>query len=231
MIGLAQLNVQSTKNSFQVQTTSFDGRPLLTPSEFRHLFLQDLSSNHQSKSKPRRDQGSFQRNKHKKYHSASQSNLRVKDIDYSSQRRELLRPDSDLDKLENVEKRIKCEDSSSDPSTNYDNLSETNVLSSSPSVVNHRNVDKAIEQKLTDQQQEIPDFLNDGNIVKAVFNYDSEQTIFHIQRTSESFGINSTRLTRDEVLEKDPRLLLYFYESHLQFIKRGEFNPSKLKKV
>ena len=229
--GLTKLNIQSAGNNLQVQTTSFDGRPLLTPSQFHHLFLQDFPhQDNQSELKDPRDQDSSRHstNKHKKSKKTSRSDPSVKEIDYLSQRREILRQDSDLDKLENIEKRVKSEDSLSDPSTDYENLSETDVLSSSPSVVDQA----PAEEQLIDQQQETRDLPSDEKVVKAVFDYESEQVMFHIQTAGEDSGTNSsTKLARDEVLEKDPRLLLYFYESHLQFAKQGEFNPSKLKKV
>ena len=218
----ATFDLKSFKNIFEVRTTSFDGRPLLTPSEFRCLFFQSQPKNVKSQ----RNRDSLNTPQYKMFTERTQSQLIAKNTRHSSKESKIIRQNPDLDEFENIQKRIKSEDSSSNPSTDCDSISETH-----PSSPNLSTICQTSEKELTEPQTKtgLPTLVNE-NIVKAVFDCDSEQIKFCIQQGNESSGNTYTSLTRDEVLQRDPKLLLYFYESHLQFTKRTEFNPRELRK-
>ena len=218
----AAFDLKSFSNVFQVQTTSFDGRPLLTPSEFRCLFMQDQLQKQQKSFKSQRNRDSS----HKRSTECSESRLEAKNTDYSSEDLKTTRQNSDLDEFENIRKRVKSEDSSSNPSTNCENLSMAD-----PCSPNLSSICETSEQELIQPEENILILPENENIVKAVFDYDSEQIKFHIQQAGENSEDTHMRLTRDEVLERDPKLLLYFYESHLQFAKRADFDVTKLRKA
>ena len=219
----ATFDLKSFQNIFEVRTTSFDGRPLLTPSEFRCLFFQNQPKNVKSQ----RNRDSLNMAKYKMFTECTQSQMEVKNTHHSSKESKIIRQNSDLDEFENIQKRIKSEDSSSNPSTDCENISETH-----PSSPNLSATCQPSEKELTEPQTKtaLPTLACES-VVNAVFDYDSEQIKFCIQQAGRSSENVHMRLTRNEVLQRDPRLLLYFYESHLQFTKRAEFNPSKLRKV
>ena len=222
----ATFDLKSFSNIFQVQTTSFDGRPLLTPSEFRCLFMQDQLQKQPKSVKSQRNRDSSHKTQHKSSAECSESRLEAKNTEYSSEDLKTTRQNSDLDEFENIHKRVKSEDSSSNPSTNCENLSMAD-----PCSPNLSSICETPEQELIQPEENILTLPENENIVKAVFDYDSEQIKFHVQQAGENSEDTHMRLTRDEVLERDPKLLLYFYESHLQFAKRADFDVTKLRKA
>ena len=69
-------------------------------------------------------------------------------------------------------------------------------------------------------------------VAEAVFNFEMQKVLLKVECcTNDSKEARIEYLTRDELLEEDPLLLLYFYESHLKFKRMPRFQANNLKTV
>ena len=64
-------------------------------------------------------------------------------------------------------------------------------------------------------------------VTEAVFDSELQNVLLKVEtRTKNRKEEDLEYLTREELLEEDPKLLLYFYESHLQFKRKPSFQAS-----
>ena len=74
--------------------------------------------------------------------------------------------------------------------------------------------------------------LQSKKVIEVVFNSEVQQVLLKVEcSTMDSKKLDIQYRTKDEILKEDPKLLLYFYESHLQFKRRPNFQANKLKTV
>ncbi len=60
----------------------------------------------------------------------------------------------------------------------------------------------------------------------------SSEILFKFEYYEENMDELQTKVfTREEILQHDPRWILYFYENHLQFSKTPNFKPERLKRI
>jgi len=68
-------------------------------------------------------------------------------------------------------------------------------------------------------------------IVKVVYNHMIEKIVFKLQCETKPNILEFKSLTKEEVVNEDPLLLLYFYESQLRFNKATWFKSNTLKQI
>ena len=68
-------------------------------------------------------------------------------------------------------------------------------------------------------------------IEKALFEKEKQQLMFVVKKCHSKKKKDTEVLTRAEVLEKDPLLLIYFYEKSLKLVDATWFDPSSMKKL
>ena len=139
--------------------------------------------------------------------------------------RELRESDSFLAELQRVHKKIKNQDTVSNSSTQYEETSEepstcqpvANLKSSSTSEIESVN-----KVKPTSGQKKI---------VQMCFDEISEGYVYKVEAEPGQCSSKVLLLTRDEVIKEDPKILLYFYENHIEFSQTAHFQAEKLKRL
>ena len=98
----------------------------------------------------------------------------------------------------------------------------------------HRSIDKLRVEKSQKHKKsaKVAKKSQPKKIIDAVFNSEMQEVLFKVECcAADSNKTEINYLAKDEVIETDPRLLLYFYESHLQFKRTPDFQACKLKTV
>jgi len=133
--------------------------------------------------------------------------------------------DSFLAELHRVHKKIKTQDTVSNSSTQYDETSEEHS-SSQGSVSLKLNSTSEIES--VNKMKPTP---GPKKIVQMCFDEISEGYVYKVEAEPSQGSSKLQVLTREEVVREDPKILLYFYENHIQFSQTAHFQAEKLKKL
>jgi len=133
--------------------------------------------------------------------------------------------DSFLAELQRVHKKVKTQDTVSNSSTQYDEASEEH-FSSQGSVSLKSNSTSEIESV-----NKMKPTAGSKKIVQMCFDEISEGYVYKVEAEANSSSSKLLLLTREEVIKEDPKILLYFYENHIQFSQTAHFQAEKLKKL
>jgi len=184
------------------ETTSADGKPLLTPSQFFSLASQ-LDKSPKNKPEDKTSKQTIQKKFATK--NPATKNPAIIDVDSSEQphKNKENEHNDDLEVIEPLTKKIKPDTSSP----------------SQPKETTPKNPEVVDEQKKKK--------LN--KVVKVISSKRGE-LLFGVTRQSENTETDEV-LTREEILKEDPMLLVYYYEKHLLFDNVLNFDPAKLTKI
>lgn len=227
--------LKKLKDRFPIETTSFDGRPFLIPTELG-LFSTDKHSI--------KGMSALSNSKKAKLEKISKRQQKKKEGNSSNQK--LKKSTKKLLELTNVQnydqiaKKVKPDETMSNSSTQCEDGVEENGkrkgLSISPTLEQfpRQASDKGLnEQFVAPQDKERVDFSvgRKKRILEAAFDEAQQNLIFKVECELSNKQGKCENLTRDEILSQDPKLLLYFYENHIQFAKTPGFKPEGLRKL
>ena len=191
-------------NQAPIETTSADGKPLLTPSQFFSL------ASHPDKSPRNSLQDKISKQTiQKKFATKSPNQTTVIDVESceAPHKNKENEHNDDLEVIEPLTKKIK-------PNT-----------SSSPCAGKGNTEKSAKKSEVADEQKKKK--LN--KVVKVISSKRGE-LLFGVTRQAENAETDEV-LTREEILKEDPMLLVYYYEKHLLFDNVMDFDPAKLTKI
>ena len=97
----------------------------------------------------------------------------------------------------------------------------------SDSFVNQRPTSKLDKELIAPQKTEL---MPTKRIIEISYNKDGN-IVYHIGYDGDSKNKQLGCYTREEVIKQDPRLLMYFYENHIQFKNQPNFSSKKLIKL
>lgn len=227
--------LKKLKDRFPIETTSFDGRPFLIPTELG-LFS--------SESNPLKEMPALNSSKKAKLEKLGKHQLKKKERALS-----VLKTKKSTKKglelgnaqnYDNITKKVKTDETMSNSSTQCGDTGEENgkrkSLPISPS--GEQFPKKTLEKSSTErfaapQEKERVDIsvVKKKRIVEAAFDEAQQNLIFKVECELSNKQGKCENFTRDEILSHDPKLLLYFYENHIQFTKTPRFRPEGMRKL
>lgn len=119
--------LSSLKPVFEVDTTSFDGRPLLTPSEFRNLFQRDISMINFEMNNQYREDTYIQTKKLYKLREHLKKSIRAEKLKSNDKRQS--NQTVKIEEFEEIRKKVKIEEQISHISTQEESVNETDTFS------------------------------------------------------------------------------------------------------
>ena len=204
---LAMFGILKPQTTMEI--TSFDGKPFLTPPQFGYLSYQQQYG---LKEKNSENTPSEQKLVTKRVDELCKKGGRERRKRSKENMSEI---DFQLQAFEKIQKKVKKEDKVLSPSTQEEDLSDRNTHSTP--LQTPVNLPKEIKKKLR-------------RIIRTDYNEKLQMLVYKIESLSANEK-ESFEFTREEILEEDPKILLYFYENHLEFSKTPQFKPEKLKKL
>ena len=233
------------QNKQTIETTSFDGKPFLTPSEFGMLSQQCVSPNPVQVSTPDvlivtpeakiNDESACHKCNTCQKCGGKKSTLNPK----KSSKISCL----DVDGIEIIEKRTKTDHSNLHSPIICESTNELNIChATSPTIVSIQKTEQAtnkqknlVNSKKSDKKTKIGQSLNENKgrkkIIQMAFDSTLQKLIFQIECEVGNLEKNFLYLTREEIIEQDPELLLNFYEDHIQFAQIGDLGSEGLKRL
>lgn len=196
-----------------IETTSIDGRPLLTPDQFKSLLFSEIYSK-MLHTAAQREMVQYQKLIQTKNNLNLKTHL-LKDKRSSGTETITIR-DSD-DEFTKPSKQRKC--------------AEGFVVKVEPMEESHHSVIGATTSSSKGSFKpkiQMPKESNTKKIVGLQYDQNEKDLVFNIDPSTSG---ESSKIKRKELLEKDPLSLMYFYESQLKFTKELGVDPRELKKL
>ena len=138
--------------------------------------------------------------------------------------------------LETIQKRVKydvdqpvnlCSSTTADYVQHGCTPSSAASTVASDSLLDHSPTSKSDKDVVTPQKT---DLAPTKRIVEISYNKDGN-IMYHIGYDGDCKNKQLVCYTREEVIKEDPRLLMYFYENHIQFKNQPNFSSKKLIKL
>jgi len=191
-------------NTGPIETTSADGKPLLTPSQFF-----SLASHHDKSPRNNLEGKTSKQTIQKKFATKNPNQTTVIDVESCEvpKKNKENEHNDDLEVIEPLTKKIK-------PNTSSPPAGKGNIEKSAK---NLEVIDEQKKRKL-------------NKVVKVISSKRGE-LLFGVTRQLENAAETDEVLTREEILKEDPMLLVYYYEKHLLFDNVMDFDPAKLTKI
>ncbi len=200
------------KDKLRMEVTSFDGKPFLTPSQFGQLSYKTRINGSQKVLPVVEKNHSNQRSKRR----VSRRKPTKRSVKPTLDKRNYNEIETQ-ECLEALQKKVKIEDKAETTSTQEGEISDVG-----------RHCQESASQS---QMTILADNLKIKRILRVVFDKEKGDLLFKVEGHSSSSRKALSTQTKEEILKHDPRLLLYFYENHLEFPHVPEFKPEKLKKL
>lgn len=213
----AEMMLGMSRQDTLLETPLFEGRSFLDAQRSGFLPVRGPQSSQAESSSPKDPRNVLQAGKTQNF---KENKLLYSENQALNSKRGARESDSFLAELEKVQKKIKSQDSISNSSTQYEDPSEELQASTS---LKSRSVSElepiSIGKRSSGQKK----------IVQMCFDEITENYVYKVENDANSAKL--LILTRDEVIKEDPRILLYFYENHIQFSQSAHFQAEKLRKL
>ena len=223
-----------TKAPTTWETTSYDGRPFLTPNQFLNLSHQQerrLPLGNLSTVTPKTNRTS--KNNTQKLNNKAQTNRLNK-----NQKDD----DSDVEIIEVITKKVKTNNGTPTPNP-INKIPETSkpsfiCLSPSLPVKNKEIILDGAKKVQTETKSETSARTNDTSVSKKLKSivktiYEEGGNLRFVVKCEQEFDKKEVTviMTREEIVSQDPMLLVYYYEKYLEFDQVPGFDPITLEKA
>ena len=213
----AEMMLGMSRQNTLLEIPLFEGRSFLDSQRSGFLPVRGPQNSQAESSSPKDPRGVPETGKAQ---SLKENRLLYQESQVLNSKRGARESDSFLAELEKVQKKIKNQDSISNSSTQYEDPSDELQASTS---LKSRSVSE-------------PEPISIGNrphgqkkIVQMCFDEITENYVYKVETDTNSAKL--LLLTREEVIKEDPKILLYFYENHIQFSQTAHFRAEKLRKL
>jgi len=216
---MSHMFLQYSSGAFE--TTSIDGKPLLTPFQFLSL------ANHQERTSPK----SLEAKNPKKNISDKPKIIENHILELPTKNKENENKNDLEEVTEVITKKIKQDPS---PIPKQKGANEKSVICISPQKTAPQEMQieaEAVDGKNILQEKHIVNKKQRklNKVVKVVSSKQGD-LVFGVKRQAEKAETDEV-LTREEILKEDPLLLVYYYEKHLLFDNTSDFDPANLIKI
>jgi len=213
----AEMMLGMSRQDTSLETPLFEGRSFLGSQRSGFLPVRGLQNSQAESSSSKHPRNVLETGK---IQNLKENKLLYQESQALNSKRGARESDSFLAELEKVQKKIKNQDSISNSSTQYEDPSEelqasTSLKSRSVSELEPMSIDKRTHGQ--------------RKIVQMCFDEITENYVYKVETDPNSAKL--LILTRDEVIKEDPKILLYFYENHIQFSQSAHFQAEKLRKL